>query len=156
MSTPHRATPEQWAVTERWAAEMLPYYSCILELRDRLAAAEQRISELEAGAACPHVVSSDEGTSYCGLAEQTANSQPTPNDRQIRSSLVRCVAFAISRCKDSAAWDDDAFYWAPEARAAIRAVANAVRSRDLNGQSIAVMTWEGVARWLEQEVERHG
>ena len=41
---------------------------------------------LEKWGRCPHIVTSDEGTSYCALAEQTANSQSTPNDRQIRSS----------------------------------------------------------------------
>jgi hypothetical protein len=35
---------------------------------------------------CPHIRSSDEGTSYCALAEQSANSKPTPNDCQIGSS----------------------------------------------------------------------
>ena len=39
MNTPHKATPEQW----RWVSED----ACLIELRDRLAAAEQRISELE-------------------------------------------------------------------------------------------------------------
>ena len=39
MTTPHKATPEQW----RWVSED----ACLIELRDRLAAAEQRISELE-------------------------------------------------------------------------------------------------------------
>jgi len=37
-------------------------------------------------ATCPHVRSSDEGTSYCALAEQSANSKPTPNFAQISSS----------------------------------------------------------------------
>ncbi len=40
------------------------------------------------------------------------------------------------------------------ARAAIREVAADARSKDLNGQSIAVMTWESVAQWLEQEADR--
>ena len=37
-------------------------------------------------AICPHIRSSDEGTSYCALAEQSANSKPTSNFAQIRSS----------------------------------------------------------------------
>jgi len=37
-----------------------------------------RIERLEAGATCPHIVSSDEGTSYCDLALQTAAAQPEP------------------------------------------------------------------------------
>ena len=47
MSTQHRATPEQWASIND-PENPFPYESCILELRDRLTAAEQRISELEA------------------------------------------------------------------------------------------------------------
>ena len=31
---------------------------------------------LEAGSTCPHIRSSDEGTSYCGLAEQQAAATP--------------------------------------------------------------------------------
>ena len=37
-------------------------------------------------AICPYIRSSDEGTSYCALAEQSANSKPTPNFAQISSS----------------------------------------------------------------------
>jgi hypothetical protein len=36
MTKPHRATPEQWAITEEWAADNLSCYSCILELRARI------------------------------------------------------------------------------------------------------------------------
>ena len=66
-TTPHRATLEQWAQTEGKspnsnAGLMWSLACCVIELRTRLEA-------LEAGATCPHVVTSDEGTSYCGLAE---------------------------------------------------------------------------------------
>jgi hypothetical protein len=37
-----------------------------------------RIERLEADATCPHIVSSDEGTSYCDLALQTAAAQSKP------------------------------------------------------------------------------
>ena len=47
MTTPHRATPEQWALAEQYAEVDCYSDACILELRDRLAAAEQRIGELE-------------------------------------------------------------------------------------------------------------
>ena len=36
----YKATPEQWADTEEWAAEKLSCYSCILELRARVEALE--------------------------------------------------------------------------------------------------------------------
>lgn len=89
-TTPHRATAEQWAAVEK-CAKYCVYDACILELRARIEALEcrdredsdawtgvrranselrARIEALEADATCPHVVSSDEGTSYCGLAEQ--------------------------------------------------------------------------------------
>jgi len=38
--TEYKATPEQWANTENWAAEKLSCYSCILELRARVEALE--------------------------------------------------------------------------------------------------------------------
>jgi hypothetical protein len=41
-----------------------------------------------------------------------------------------------------------------EARKAICKVAARARAHDLNGMSPAAMTWEGVARWLEQEANR--
>jgi hypothetical protein len=68
MTKPHRATPEQWADQERWAHDNADS-SCLLELR-------ARIEALEDGATCPHVRSSDEGTSYCALAEAVAAPQP--------------------------------------------------------------------------------
>ena len=50
--TDHKATPEQWADTEEWAAEKLSCYSCILELRDRVQvledAAQKHIVETSA------------------------------------------------------------------------------------------------------------
>lgn len=70
-----KATPKQWGEAGSFASDTR---ACLLELRTRVEA-------LEAGATCPHVVTSDEGTSYCRLAEQPASPQPTPNDRQIRS-----------------------------------------------------------------------
>lgn len=42
----HKATPEQWQLQEDWAESDVTDSACLLELRDRLAAAEQRIQEL--------------------------------------------------------------------------------------------------------------
>jgi hypothetical protein len=121
----HRATHEQWGRVSRWTSDS---ESCILELRDRITA-------LEAGQPCPHIVSSDEGTSYCALAEQT-HSKPTPNDRQIRSSapadsLVERVADAIVSQSTSAGIVNDR-----PARAAIREVARWLRS-ELVGRAVS-------------------
>ena len=138
----HRATPEQWASIDD-PENPFAYEVCILELRDRIAA-------LEAGQTCPHIVTSDEGTSYCALAEQT-HSKPTPNDRQIRSSapadsLVERVAKALLRSEDGGCWTDtdSAVNWKPEARVAIREVAAWL---DTKGQ-------HGCSLWLREEANR--
>jgi hypothetical protein len=135
MTKPHRSTPEHWATVERYAQQVSSTDDCLLELRSRVEA-------LEAGATCPHVVTSDEGTSYCRLAEQTASSQPTPNDRQIRSSLVERVADAIVTKATSAGIVNDR-----PARAAIREVAAWLEERNVGAG-------RATARWLLEEVER--
>ena len=93
----------------------------------------KRLEALEAGAVCPHVVTSDEGTSYCGLAEQQAAAsaqEPAPV-----GSLVEAVAIACAKpCNET--WDD-------QARAAIRAVAEWLRG----------VSWPNAASALEKEVE---
>lgn len=79
---------------------------------------------------------------WCGQWQAT-NSQPTPNDRQIRSSLVDRVDQALTNaCEDS-----PGSFWAPEAHAAIREVAVWMRSQDLS-------TGDYWAGRLEQEAER--
>jgi len=132
-----------------------------------------RIERLEAGATCPHIVSSDEGTSYCDLARQTAAAQLDPideeeNDRRFmatlaaienatpeqiraaaglpeRSSLVERVAGAIhpNRCADPN-------LYLHEARAAIREVAAWLRveSEGHLGSGLHL------SRRLEQEADR--
>jgi hypothetical protein len=121
MTDQHRATPEQWAKCEEDARLWSGAFNCILELRARIEALEQRLTPPMAEAAadpapasepppqiassqelyqiwdsstnvssalravydlghqhgaaqavCPHIVSTDEGTSYCRLAEQGA------------------------------------------------------------------------------------
>ena len=125
--TTYRATPEQWADIEQWGGTLT---DCLLELRDRLKVAEQRISELEAGATCPHVRSSDEGTSYCALAEQQAAPPPEPAPA---GSLVERVRQAQG-CGNER-----------DARAAIRAVAEWLRENECGYNAV---------RWLEQEAGR--
>ena len=50
--TPHKATPEQWKSTEKWGAlsaeSASSFDSCLLELRDRIAAIEQQIQAVDA------------------------------------------------------------------------------------------------------------
>jgi hypothetical protein len=107
----YQATPEQWADAGAFASDTR---ACLLELR-------AKVEALEANATCPHIVTSSEGTSYCTLAE--ANSKPTPNQSQIRSSLVERVALAISGIEYGLERDEEAVNWASEARAAIREMA---------------------------------
>jgi hypothetical protein len=101
MTKQHKATPEQWSNHEK-AAGIDGYSSCILELRARVESLEAcdkedancwsavrasmhalraRVEASETGANCPYVRSSDEGTSYCALAESGAASPSAAADR---------------------------------------------------------------------------
>jgi hypothetical protein len=172
----HRATPDQWQTIENYAKLGIVLNSCIVELRDRIAALEEppqpeptiwsainaladRLAALEAAAnlqqqdedadrACPHIVTSDEGTSYCELAE--SNAKATSNQRQVRSSaegapsggLVERVAHTIHDAPAGYGYENEAY-------AAILAVAEWLGDRDgfMNAGCIA-------AHWLREEVER--
>ena len=142
MSTPHKATAEQWAQIEGYAATDMndDYASCLLDLRARVEALEAVQT-----AACPHVVSSDEGTSYCRLAEQSQDKldRLIEMDRMVTaSSLVERVAMAIhpDRCADPN-------LYLHEARAAIREVAAWLVDR-------GGYPWAWVAQILEKEADR--
>ena len=141
MSTPHRATEEQRHKVEQFGRIGIPDCAAILELADRLAALETntdaaftqlaaRVEAIENGKPCPYIRSSDEGTSYCGLAEQgvsaTVKDSLTAHPGQPRTeqqaaqapadSLVERVQAAIGHT-----YPDDA-------RAAIRVVAAWLRN----------------------------
>ena len=68
MSTPHKAKPADWA----WLEGNSTVDRCDAAWSRGLIELRARIEALEAGATCPHIMTSDEGTSYCGLAEQVA------------------------------------------------------------------------------------
>jgi hypothetical protein len=100
-----------------------------------------RIERLETGATCPHIVSSDEGTSYCDLALQTAAAQPASAAAPAPAGgLVELVAGAIGQELSPAA----------EARAAIREVAAWLRVES-EGRFGSGLHW---SRRLEQEADR--
>jgi hypothetical protein len=131
MTAPHKATPLQWQQVEDW-------------VRRELRPLADRIAALEAAATCPHVVTSDEGTSYCGLAEQgnrqaILDSSPAP-----AGDLMQSVGAAICSIADCG---DTPLNWAPEARAAILAVAGWLEHR-----KPGALQW---AALLREEVERH-
>ena len=93
MSTPHRATPEQWAQQESWAPNDTDS-SCLLELRDRVEALEAAANNRQHG-------------------EAAERAEPGPD-----ASLVDRVANVMYNVALDAGFDSEA-----EARAAIREVA---------------------------------
>jgi hypothetical protein len=111
----YRATPEQWTDCEQWAINGGAWDACIIELRARVEALEKRCEvqlmqlsdlqerhhrlTLQVGHLEHELVrdDDDEPQQYCleALEPPEANSKPTPNDRQIRSSLVKRVHSCI-------------------------------------------------------------
>ena len=116
--TPHKATPEQWKATEEYAHAAIGCYSdsCILELRDRIAA-------LEAAANCRGLL----------------GSSPAPADSRI--SLVATIDQAMFDARNETTHE--------AACAVIDAVACWLDSQNVGAAHAA-------ARWLREEVERHG
>jgi hypothetical protein len=155
--TKYEATPEQWGALYEDAFDCDAISACLFVLRSRIEALEtkyetqrlatlewgkdvdkvkrwsdrhlQRIEALEANVTCPHVATSDEGTSYCTLAEQAA--KPSSD------SLVERVRRAIVEHGDGETYRD-------EARAAIYEMAAWL---DTKGQ-------HGCSLWLREEAER--
>ncbi len=145
------ATQEQWEVMKEWAEHMSPIGATLLELRARIEALEEDaksrshcdmllfrsvIKRLENLEEAQNFRQQDEDTERAwtpapqtpeqvsaGLREAFRKSQGTSNDCQIRSSLVESVAYALTG--DS----DGPYYWKPEARAAIRGVADWLQQR---------------------------
>ena len=134
MTDQHRALPDQWATLKRI---------------DGLRA---RIEALEAGATCPHIVSSDEGTSYCRLAKQSQDkldrlieldrAKPAP-----AGSLVDRVADAIYRNGTGDGFRE-------EARAAIREVAAWFRRGDAGAGSAWTVAADVLDAVLQQDGDR--
>jgi hypothetical protein len=136
MTDQHRATPEQWASQKAWAVDD-DDSACLIDLHARVEALEaaqqdklDRLIALDAAEPTPDPA--------------TPESHPASPEVRPAGGLVERVAGSIWKTCDLGI----------EARAAIREVAAAARLRDLNGQSVAVMTWEMVAQWLEQEANQ--
>jgi hypothetical protein len=143
MTKPHRATPDDWAQQEGWAnRSVFSDSSCIVELR-------ARIEALEAGATCPHVRSSDEGTSYCALAESVAAQQPPLFTAEEVARIVAPTSPAGSLVERvaKAIYDAPSTHegWRSEARAAILEVAAWFRAERDSPETAAA---------LEQEANR--
>jgi len=133
MTTPHRATPEQWSDLGVFATDTR---ACVLELRARIEALESK------HATCPHIVTSDEGTSYCRLAEQNAS---TAAASAYAGSLVKRVAARVKYGIDANQEPESI------ARAAIREVASDVLLWAFHGIG---STPVGVATWLIEQAEK--
>jgi hypothetical protein len=137
----HRAAPEQWALVEYWESTApTAVDSCILELRDRIAALEVQNKE---DANCWAMVRSSMHAfreRLEALEVSAGIGQPvTPaNTSAPADSLVERVAFAIAGDADGP------INWKPEARAAIREVAAWL---DTKGQ-------HGCSLWLREEANK--
>jgi len=163
MSTAKSNGSFDWALVDTAAVprEIAPGVTCgdtITTLAQSVLELRARVEALEAGATCPHIRSSDEGTSYCALAEQTAAAQPAPTAAPApASSLVERVHNAILAVEDDDDEDDPGFKYTSaasrigqglvdlQARAAIREVAAWMRENECGYNAV---------RWLEQEANR--
>ena len=150
----YQATPVQWSRLQQRYLGGNDLVCAVLELHARVEALDKRCEvqlmqlsdlqkrhhrlTLQVGHLEHELVrDDDEPQQYClgAMDPPEANSKPTPNPSQIRSSLVERVRKAIKHEFDY------------DARAAIREVAAAA----LQMHPDKNLTWERVALWLEQE-----
>ena len=170
MSNQHRATPEQWERIEHLAKAQTE--SGILELRARIEALEAQQHAHAKPAWRPVEVETTYGSKPAADAEQILNSRmvveahgggsafgyggetyrfnaPAERDASTTEArpggLVERVAKALH---DAPHLPGD---WSPEARAAIREVAAAIRARKVPK---VLASWDTFAQWLEQEADR--
>ena len=106
-----------------------------------------------AQATCPHIRKSDEGTGYCSLAEQTADSQPTPNDRQIRSSapaggLLEKISWLIAKRWSESRPGTDC---TPFGKEVICKVADAVAETGMLGSN-EIAKWLRMRAWGTEDI----
>jgi hypothetical protein len=107
-----KAKPEDWEMQSQWARDCEDA-RCLLELRARVEALEAELKdEADCNNACTLNIAER-------LRKLEANSKPTPNPSQIRSSLVERVADAIAKADDDGLTN---MTWSYHARAAIREV----------------------------------
>lgn len=136
MTTPHKATPLQWSRVQGWADDGgSSTDSCILELRDRLAAIEQQIQAVDATTEDCSVVGAPDHLR--GAPEMVAydDSSPAP-----AGGLVERVAASILRVEEDDPEDDDPGF--KYTSAAIRAGCGLV---DLQSQAAI----QAVAQWFD-------
>ncbi len=142
-----KAKPEDWDTDlARWPEAILELrarvetleaaaHKHIVETSANILALASRVEALEAGKrSAPRVYEISKPLNLTPEQAQQVkdllapNSKPTPNSSQIGSSLVNRVALAISGIEYGLERDEEAVNWASEARAAIREVAEWMRS----------------------------
>jgi hypothetical protein len=152
MTDQHRATPEQWAETEKWAQEDELDSSCILELGARIEAleADQRYQFRSATEKVPttrlysYSVGPAKPLDELGQGHTLVSPEPASAEAQ-PGGLVERVAAAIDR----APFDEGLHQW-DEASAAIREVATWLDRFALHGSG----EYAQAAKVLRQEADR--
>jgi hypothetical protein len=152
MTDQHRATPEQWAETEKWAQQDELDSSCILELRARVEALEaaqhahadlSRLSDAER-----EQVMRTAGFAYAESAEQR---HVTPEAKPA-SSLNQMIIDAMLAAHVKGGGTSFPVPHPDEIQAAIRAVAAWLRENDSECQMGGDA--DATAELLEQEADR--
>jgi hypothetical protein len=152
MTTPHKATPEQWSRVQSWVDDGgSSTDSCLLELRDRIAALE---ATQHAHADASRISDADREQFYATLAKpariealKTAASAQPDHVRDATEMVPAPAGGLVERVNKAlgAASGLPSGNWAHCADAAILAVAEWL---DTKGQ-------HGCSLWLREEVARH-
>jgi hypothetical protein len=97
-TTPQHATPSDWA----WLEGNSTVDRCDAAWSRGLIELRARVEVLEAGVTCPHVRTSDEGSSYCALAEQHQDKldRLIEQDRAASADARPTVKARITRDRD--------------------------------------------------------
>ena len=136
MTDQHRATPEQWAETEKWAQGDELDSSCILELRSR-------IESLEAA-------QQDKLDRLIALDREDPTPDPPMDELRAASAEARPAGSLVERVANAISEGDEPDIWHPEARDAIREVATWLDRFALHGYA----EYAQAAKVLREEVGR--
>ena len=166
MTDQHRATPEQWAETEKWALGDELDSSCILELRARIEALEaaqqdklDQLIALDRDDPTPGADMTDHERAAINMAScpsidripDFTGAAPAMNELRAASAEVRPAGGLVDRVAEGIAAADDEgltkMTWNHHARAAIREVAAWLRE----GGDYSADAW---ADMLEREADR--
>jgi len=143
MSTPHKATPEQWEFTERQATQRNHTAQLLLELRDRIADLEDDATEHSKSAHfCFEAI-----IGRIEALEAAANSSAglTGSNHPAKPDSSPAPAGGLVERVRQAVWNEDP-------HAAILAISAWIEERH-HADSLVHTAWEA-ARWLREEVER--